>query len=61
MLVLFQTLTNARRVIILKLTNAIRMPLALILRAHTTALVIPRSLGMVFIAKVHLVSYKLFN
>ena len=37
------------------------MPLALTLRAHTTALVIPHTLGMVLNAKVRLVSYKLFN
>ena len=37
------------------------MPLALILRAHTAAVVIPHTLGMVLNVKVPLVSYKLFN
>ena len=56
MLVLFQTLTNATRFIILKRENAIRMLFALILRAHITALVIPHTFGMVLNAKVRLVS-----
>ena len=37
------------------------MPLVLILRAHTTALVIPHSLEMVLNAKVCLLSQKLLN
>ena len=37
------------------------MPIALILRAHTNALVLPHSLGMVFNAKVLLVPLKLLN
>ena len=37
------------------------MPFTLKLRAHTTALVIPHTLGMVLNAKVRLVSYKPFN
>ena len=37
------------------------MPLALILRAHTTALVTPHTLGMVLNVKVRLVCHKLFN
>ena len=37
------------------------MPLVLILRAHTTALVIPHSLGMVLNPKVCLLSQKLLN
>ena len=37
------------------------MPLALIPRAHTTALVIPHTLGMVLNAKVCLVFHKLCN
>ena len=53
--VLSQTLTNAARHIPLKWTNAIRMHLALIPRAHTTVLVILRLLEMVLIVKVSLV------
>ena len=37
------------------------MPLVLILRAHTSALVIPHSLGMVLNVKVCLLSQKLLN
>ena len=37
------------------------MPLALILRAHTTALVIPHTLGVVLNVKVRLVCHKLYN
>ena len=37
------------------------MPLALILRAHTTALVIPHALEMVLNVKVRLVCHKLYN
>ena len=37
------------------------MPLVLILRAHTTVLVIPHSLGVVLNAKVCLLSQKLLN
>ena len=40
--------------------NAIRMPLALIVRAHTTALVTPHTLGMVLVVKVRLVCHKLY-
>ena len=54
----FQTSTNATRV--MKCKNAIRMPLALILRVHTTALVILHILGMVLNAKVRLACHKLF-
>ena len=43
--VLFQTLTNAVRLIPLKCTTAIRMRRALILRAHTTVLAILHILG----------------
>ena len=50
-----QTLTNAARPIPLKWTNAIRMHLALIPRAHTTVLAILRLLEMVLIVKVSLV------
>ena len=59
--IIFQTLTNAVKRILWKWTNVIRMPLVLILRAHTTALVIPHSLGMVLNAKVCLLSQKLLN
>ena len=55
MYVLFQTLTNAARPILWKWTNAIRMHLALIPRAHTTVLAILRLLEMVLIVKVSLV------
>ena len=51
----FQTLTNAARPIPLKWTNAIRMHLAPIPRAHTTVLAILRLLEMVLIVKVSLV------
>ena len=50
-----QTLTNAARPIPLKWTNAIRMHLALIPRAHTTVLAILCLLEMVLIVKVSLV------
>ena len=53
--VLSQTLTNAARHIPLKWTNAIRMHLALIPRAHTTVLAILRLLEMVLSVKVSLV------
>ena len=59
--IIFQTLTNAVKLILWKWTNVIRVPLVLILRAHTTALVIPHSLGMVLNAKVCLLSQKLLN
>ena len=55
MYVLSQTLTNAARPILWKWTNAIRMHLALIPRAHTTVLAILRLLEMVLIVKVSLV------
>ena len=55
MYVVFQTLTNAARPILRKWTNAIRMHLALIPRAHTTVLAILRLLEMVLIVKVSLV------
>ena len=51
----FQTLTNAARPIPLKWTNAIRMHLAPIPRAHSTVLAILRLLEMVLIVKVSLV------
>ena len=59
--IIFQTLTNAVKLTQKKLTNVIRMLLVLILRAHTTALVIPHSLGMVWNAKVCLFSQKPIN
>ena len=55
MYVLSQTLTNAARPIPSKWTNAIRMHLALIPKAHTTVLAILRLLEMVWIVKVSLV------
>ena len=55
MYVRFQTLTNALNFMPLKWTNAIRMHLALILRAHTTVPVILNTLGMVLSVKVRLV------
>ena len=45
--VLFQTSTNAVKLIPWKWTTAIRMPLALIIRANTTVLVILNISGMV--------------
>ena len=59
--IIFQTLTNAVKLILLKWTNVIRVPLVLILRAHTNAFVIPHSLGMVLNAKVCLLSQKLLK
>ena len=56
MYVIFQTLTNAVNLIPWKWTNAIRMPLALIHRAHTTVLVFLDTLGMVLSVKVRLIS-----
>ena len=56
MYVIFQTLTNAVKLIPWKWTNAIRMPLALIHRAHTTVLVFLDTLGMVLSVKVRLIS-----
>ena len=55
--VLSQTLTNAARLMPLKWTNAIRMHLAIIPRAHTNVLAILRVLGMVLIVKIRLVFY----
>ena len=52
--VLFQTLTNAVRLMPLKSKTAIRMRSKLILRAHTTVLAILHILGMVLIVKVQL-------
>ena len=52
--VLFQTLTNAVRLMPLKSKTAIRMRRTLILRAHTTVLAILHILGMVLIVKVWL-------
>ena len=57
----FQTLTSAVGLILWKWRNVIRMLLVLILRAHTTVLVIPHSLGMVLNAKVCFLSQKLLN
>lgn len=50
--IIFQTLTNAVTLVLLKWRNVILMPLALILRARTIALVIPHTLGMVSSVKV---------
>ena len=50
--VLFQTLTNAVKLIPLNCTTAIRMRLALIPRAHTTVLAILRMSVIVLIMKV---------
>lgn len=52
--IIFQTLTNAVTLVLLKWRNVILMPLALILRARTTAPVILKTLGMVFTVKVRL-------
>ena len=56
MYVLFQTSTNAVKLMQWKWTTAIRMPLVLILRAHTAVPVNLNTLGMVQTAKVLLVS-----
>ena len=49
----FQTLTNAEKPMPLKGTNVIQMPLAQIIRAHTTALEILNGLGMTLTLKVY--------
>ena len=61
MLVFFQTLTNVRRVIILKWTNVIIMPIALILRAHATTQFNSTNTGNGLNAIVCLLCHKIFN
>ena len=61
MYVLFQTLTNAEKLMRLKWTNAILMTLALIHRAHATVIVFLDTLGMVLSVKVRLISAMLLN
>ena len=56
---LYQTLTSAVKLMASKGTTATSMPLALIPRAHTTALAILPILGMVLYVKVRL--YKIFD
>ena len=46
---------------IIKWRNAIRMPIASILRAHATPLLIPQTLGMVLNANVRFFCHKIFN
>ena len=59
--VFFQTLTNVRRVIILKWTNAIIMPIALIFRAHATTQFNLTNTGIGLNAIVCLLCHKIFN